>query len=248
MKLFAGIIAMFFLVPPCARAQATDTAKTTQTAVFTEDDPCKPLAEGFKPTAPTGKKEKKPKDEPQFVPLNLVVCEVQRALDVYQDDKDVKDGKIPKLATADFDFKTVLDTKVGFSINILVFKFGTSYDKQTTHDLDFQYQPKSRHDTKTGPFESRVNVTPVELQEDLINTIKAAAKAKQMEEDIPKKSNDPLVFKQLSITIAYGVTWDLNASATIPIHIVTLGPGLDRSKNSVQTVKLVFDLGKKPGS
>jgi hypothetical protein len=42
------------------------------------------------------------------------------------------------------------------------------------------------------------------------------------------------------VTLGYGVTWDVNGSASVPINIVTLGPGLDHSKNSVQTVKLVF--------
>jgi hypothetical protein len=249
-KLSAGFLALSLIIPSTAWAQEPDCLKAQKeaaaSAVATEEDVCKPLAAGKMPVTPPGQKPKKPKknDPPEFVPLDLVVCEVQRALDAYQGDADVKDGKIPKLATADFEYKTVLDTKLSFSINILVFKFGASYDNQTTHDLDFQYQPKSRVKTITkGPLESVIKVTPVELQDDLICTIKAAAKAKQLEEEIPKKSKDPLVFKQFSITVAYGVTWDVNASASIPIHIITLGPGIDHSKNTVQSVKLVFDLG-----
>jgi hypothetical protein len=227
MKILAVVLVLIFVLPLAARADEGAGS-----------DPCTPLAAGFKPTQPASKKEKKPPKGDltgQLVPLSLVICEVQRALDSYQNDPDVKQGAIPKLLTADFDFKTVIDTKASFGISILIFKFGVSYDNQTTHDVDFQYEPKSLH--KGGPLEA---VQQKDLQQELLDTIKAAAKTKLLEDTLPKTSKDPLVFKQLSVTIAYGVTWDLNASATIPINIVTLGPGIDHSKNSVQTVKLVF--------
>jgi hypothetical protein len=227
MKILGVVLTLILFLPLAARAD--DTAGS---------DPCTPLAVGFKPTEPAGKKPKKPKKGDltgQLVPLSLVICEVQRALDSYQDDPDVKQGAIPKLLIADFDFKTVIDTKASFGISILVFKFGVSYDNQTTHDVDFQYEPKSLH--KGG---AEALVQQKDLQQELLDTIKAAAKAKVLEETLPKTSKDPLVFKQLSVTIAYGVTWDINVAAAIPISIVTLGPGIDHSKNSVQTVKLTF--------
>lgn len=202
-------------------------------------DPCKALVTENQPAPPPdakGKKAKpkKDKDSNNLVPLGLAICEVQRALDAYQEDPTVVKGELPKLLTADFDFKTVLDTKASFGISILVFKIGVSYDKQTTNDVDFQYEPKSRH---KGPEAAAL---PKNFQQELIDTIKAAAKAKEEQEKVKKTSKDPLVFKQLSVTLGYGVTWDVNGSASVPISIVTLGPGLDHSKNSVQTVKLVF--------
>lgn len=205
------------------------------------EDPCKALAVSAKPApapAKSGKKDTTKKEDltPDLVPLSLVICEVQHALDAYQDDKEVQKGALPELLTADFDFKTVLDTKGSFGISILIFKFGVSYDKQTTNDVDFQYEPKSRQaitvETLAPP--------PKNFQQQLINTIKAAAKAKVEQEKVQSLSQDPLVFKQLGITLSYGVTKDVNAGAAIPIHLVTLSPGIDRSKNSVQSVKLVF--------
>jgi hypothetical protein len=202
-------------------------------------DPCKALVADTQPTLPPDAKGKKAKPKKgdnsnNLVPLSLAICEVQRALDAYQDDPTVKRGELPKLLTADFDFKTVLDTKASVGISILVFKFGVSYDKQTTNDVDFQYEPKSRQKR------TEAAVLPKNFQQELIDTIKAAAKAKEEQEKVKKTSKDPLVFKQLSVTLGYGVTWDVNVGASIPISIVTLGPGLDHSKNSVQTVKLVF--------
>lgn len=202
-------------------------------------DPCKVLVGDTQPAPSSDTKGKKPKPKKDntsnnVVPLSLAICEVQRALDAYQEDPTVVKGELPKLLTADFDFKTVLDTKASFTISILVFKLGTSYDKQTTNDVDFQYEPQSRHKGAAAA------ALPKNFQQELIDTIKAAAKAKEEQEKVKKTSKDPLVFKQLSVTLGYGVTWDVNGSATIPINIVTLGPGLDHSKNSVQTVKLVF--------
>jgi hypothetical protein len=57
-------------------------------------------------------------------------------------------------------------------------------------------------------------------------------------------TEDPLLFKQLTVTISYGVTRDVQVGATIPIHLVTLGPSFEGSKNSVQQVKLVFAKSK----
>lgn len=205
-----------------------------------DEDPCKTLAVSMKPApapAKAGTEGTKRKEDltPDLVPLSLVICEVQHALDAYQGDRDVQKGSLPKLLTADFDFKTVLDTKGSFGISILIFKIGVSYDKQTTNDVDFQYEPKSR---QTITIESLA--PPKNFQQQLIDTIKAAAKAKVEQERVQSLSQDPLVFKQLGITLSYGVTKDINAGAAIPIHLVTLSPGIDRSKNSVQSVKLVF--------
>lgn len=228
MKLALLAITALLLMPAGARADEGD-------------DPCKKLVVAPTPTPPSEKPEKKDKKKKEdngknLVPLGLVVCEVQHALDEYQADPEVAaQHAIPKLLTADFDFKTVLDTKGTIGISILIFKIGASYDKQTTHDVDFQYEPKSRHKAVENLL------APKNFQQDLIDTIKAAAKAKQLQEQVQSLSKDPLVFKQLSLTLSFGVTKDINAGVAIPIHLVTLSPGLDHSKNSVQLVKLVFD-------
>ncbi len=192
-------------------------------------DKCSKFATMPAPPAPTkGKKAPKPG---QLVPLTLVVCEVEQALDAYQQDQDVKDAKIPKLATADFDFKTTTDVKEGISVSFLVFSIKYTHDNQTVHDVDFQYGPKE----VLGLEQARQD-----FQTELINTIKAAAKAIKENKDAEMTSENSLVFKQLSVTISFGVTNDLAVGATIPIHLVTLGPSFEGSKAAVQQVKLVF--------
>lgn len=193
------------------------------------------------------KKKKQPKDK--LVPLNLVVCEVEKALDAYQESPEVADDThkdvLPHILSADFDFKTVVDTKGTTGIGFYIFKIGGSYDKQTTNDVDFQYVPKS---LVKGPGKS-VSLATVSFQDELLKTIRSAAKAIKDEQakPVPISEKDPLVFKQLSVTVSFGVTWDVNGGITLPIDIVTLTAQLDRSKNSVQSVKLVFAPPPKPG-
>lgn len=197
---------------------------------------------GAPPSAPLPSKQKPKPNEGNKMFLSRVVCEVEQALDAYQQSPDVEEkGVLPKLATADFDFKTVVDTKAGFTISFLIFKFGTTVDKQDTNDVDFQYVPKSL--LKTALEGGRTK----SLQQELIDTITSAAKAIVDQSKMPVSGTDPLTFKQLSVTIGYGVTWDVNGGINAPLSLVTLGPSLDHSKNNVQQVKLVFaPPAKKP--
>ena len=198
---------------------------------------CQITNTGPTPALPDAKKKKKGKvDKNDKMLLSRAVCEIEKALDAYQQSEDVEDkGVLPKLATADFDFKTVVDTKGGFTISFMIFKFGTTVEKQDTNEVDFQYVPKSL--LRTGLEAARTK----SLQQELIDTIKSAARAivDQSKMQAPSK-DDPLVFKQLSVTVSYGVTWDVNGGLNVPISLVTLGPSLDHSKNNVQQVKLVF--------
>jgi hypothetical protein len=225
------------------------------------DDPCKafvnqPTVSAVVPLDKKAeKKQKKDKKKDQLIPLSVVVCEVEQALDAYQTevekalkakqeskDVDVNDKVLPGLATADFDFKTVVDTKATGGIGFYIFKFGGSYDKQTTNDVDFQYQPKSRAAVPHFGYAA----SPESFQQQLFDTITKAANTVKQQRQVPSHAADPLVFKQLDVTINYGVTWDVNGGISVPINIVTLTATLDRSKNNVQGVKLHFAPPDKP--
>src|ERR1700721_180296 len=78
------------------------------------------------------------------VPLSDVIAATESALDDYQTYAKAPAGikdRLPPLASADFDFKTVVDTKGGLSINLFIFTIGASHEKQQTNDLDFTYMP-----------------------------------------------------------------------------------------------------------
>lgn len=227
------------LLVPCI-VQAQQAPGTDQ---FLDETKCVDKDQAAPAAPPAGKKANKVKlPTDKLVPLSVVVCEVEKALDAYQQSPEVMDKTkkdvLPAILSADFDFKTVVDTKGTLGIGFYIFKIGGSYDKQTANEVDFQYVPKS---LLKGPGYAVENAT-VSLQDELLKTIKNAAKAIKEEQakPVPISQKDPLVFKQLSVTVNYGVTGDINGGVSVPINIVTLTAQLDRSKNAVQSVKLVF--------
>jgi hypothetical protein len=235
-----GIVVALML--PCI-VQAQQPTKAELEADLADTSVC--LKNGdLAPAAPNAKKIKEPKPKTlgdKVVPLTLVVCEVENALNAYQQSPEVTDETrkdvLPKIASADLDFKTVVDTKGQLGVGLFIFKIlGGSIDKQKTDDVDFQYVPKS---LLTTAVEARRAKT---FQQELIDVIKNAAKAVKDQEAMPASPNDKdlLVFKQLTITVSFGVTKAVQAGISIPIHIVTLTAELDHSTNSVQSVKLVF--------
>src|SRR5471032_3347593 len=70
---------------------------------------------------PTGKKSKARPDKNanKRMLLSRVVCEVEQTLDAYQQSTEVDDKTLPKLASADFDFKTTVDNKGGLTFSFL---------------------------------------------------------------------------------------------------------------------------------
>lgn len=248
--MFKWVAIALALLFPCL-AQAQEAAASDK---FLDDTACAKdqIAPAVPPAGKKAKKSKIPADK--LVPLSLVVCEVEKALDAYQQSPEVsnktKKDLLPGILSADFDFKTVVDTKGTLGVGFYIFKIGGSYDKQNTNDVVFQYVPKS---LLKGPGYAIEKAT-VSLQDQLLKTIKDAALAIKAEQakPVPISEKDPLVFKQLSVTISYGVTWDINGGVTVPINVVTLTAQLDRSKNAVQSVKLVFapppKAGEKPQS
>ncbi len=239
-------LAVILIVPYGVNAQ---TKPPQPTPAQIEGDTADKMVCADKNVPPPAKGQKVKKDKAKafgdnVVPLTLVICEVQNALDAYQQSKDVDENVLPKISTADFEFKTVVDTKGTLGIGLFIFKIlGGSIDKQKTNDVDFQYVPKSL--LKTG-LEARKAQS---FQDELLAVITSAAKAVKEQREMPARpgDKDPLVFKQLTVTVSYGVTVAGSAGVSIPIHIVTLTAQLDHSKNSVQSVKLVFAPPPKPG-
>lgn len=252
--MFKALVLAIVLIPPtCIYANAqSDKAKEQQpsAAQLEADNADKSVCiDNNVPPAPTAKIKKDKKDKystlgGKVAPLGLVVCEVENALNAYQQSDDVDSKLLPAIATADLDFKTVVDNKGQLGVGLFFVKLlGGSVDKQKTDEVDFQYVPKSL--LKTG-FEARRAAT---FQEELIAVIKNAAKAVKEQESLPTSPNikDPLVLKQLTVTVSFGVTTTGTIGLAIPIHIVTLTAELDHTKNAVNSVKLVFAPAPKKG-
>ncbi len=169
---------------------------------------------------------------PQKIPLDTVILQVEQALDAYQALPEVARGRsLPPLSLAEFDFKTIIDTKVTGGVGVYLFALGGSRTKDKTTELDFIY----------APGDARYTLLPYaqpSLQTQLIETLKQAATAVQ-QVPTPRSCKD-LALLQLSVLLSFGVQTDLNGGLNAPIQIVTLSAALDRARDSVQTVRLTF--------
>jgi hypothetical protein len=180
------------------------------------------------------------KEKTETVPLEQVIAVTEMALNDYQAQAVASQGKtteFPALATADFDFKTVVDIKGGGGINLFVFTLGATKDKQTTTDLDFQYAPHPAQPVETQSFGKDTKT----LYQALIDTLTESSKAIENANATTAAPGQPsLDFCQLSITLSFGVTTDIQGGVKVPFQLITVSGSLDRSKNNVQQVKLVF--------
>lgn len=171
---------------------------------------------------------------PDAVPLELVIAQVKEALQEYQTNLGGGADALPPLSSAEFDFKTTTATTIGLSISLFIFKIGGSHEKDVVNDVTFTYSvPKPPPDKKgLGVAKKKPSV---ELKDQLAQTIRTAAAAVKTAGTVGK-----LPFSKLSVNIQYGVKWDGSAGASVPIQLVTIGISGEKSKNTVQSVKLVF--------
>ena len=179
-----------------------------------------------------------PKDTP--VPLCLVAQKIAATLDEYNRAPGTIAGALPQLSRAVFDFKTVNSTTTGFKFCLLVFSVGASHRTDSTNAVTFTYavpppQSKPAFDSHTK------HPQPQDFSQTLIQTLQDAAQQIKLTNSVGAAK-----FKTLTVTLAYGVTWDFNAGATVPISLVTLGGTLDHSRSDTQTVELTFEDPPKP--
>ncbi|MGB8536242.1 MAG: hypothetical protein WCD57_07505 [Acidobacteriaceae bacterium] len=171
------------------------------------------------------------KEKDQTVPLSAVVAATESTLNDYQtyaeSPEGIKDG-IPPLATADFDFKTVVDVKGGPSINLFIFTLGATWDKQTTNDLDFQYFPHVEPRSETFAFNG--TEAPKTLHKAIIDTLTASATEIKKAQDTQDTEPNKLDLCQLTLALSFGVTTDIQGGVKIPFQIITVSALLDRSK------------------
>ena len=166
-----------------------------------------------------------------MLPLADVIKEVTAALKEYQDNRGSGASfELPPLSSAEFDFKTTVQTTVGVSFQLLIFKFGTSHERDVVNDVTYTYSlepPK--------PSSLAAKKPPPSLKDQLAKTIQTAAAAVKT-----SSSAAGLPFSKLVVNVQYGVKWDIGADAKPVISLVTVDLNADVNKNTVQSVKLTF--------
>lgn len=169
-------------------------------------------------------------------PLEAVVAEVKKALEIYQNSLGNGPNALPPLDSAEFDFKTSVATGRGGSINLFIFQFGVSKEDTVVNDVTYTYSvpppPKS-------PVAEKAKQS--ELLKELVDTMKAAAAAVKTSGTIGK-----LKFNKLVINVQYGVKWEVKGGVQGSYSFVTIGINAGVNKNTVQSVKLTFQEPKKP--
>lgn len=220
-----GIAAGFLLLSlPCRAQHGPGPALT--------DEVC----QAPKAAAMTSADKKIKEQPPGTAELAQVVQLVEHALKCYQvvskDADPLQPKGLPKISTATMDFKTTTGKSAGFSFSIFVFKVGASREKDVTGDIAFTYSvPKTVAPTGKGV----TKVAPAELYEELIKEIAAAASAAQTQ-----STALGLPLSKVQIQVSYGIKFDGNVGASVPISLVTIGGNGDYNKNNTQTISLTF--------
>jgi hypothetical protein len=163
--------------------------------------------------------------------LASVIASVKAAMQCYQDNRGNGADALPKLTSAAFDFKTTTGTVGGLTFSIFIFKFGASKEKDTVNDLTLTYSlpppPKS--------IANRVKSKPQQLSDALANEILAAANAVRTSQSVLG-----LPLSKVSVNVQFGIKFDGNASLSLPVELVTLGPNIDHNVTNTQSVTLTF--------
>ncbi|MGE5345732.1 MAG: hypothetical protein ACM3JH_07245 [Acidithiobacillales bacterium] len=170
---------------------------------------------------------------PESGALSAVIKEVTTVLEEYQKNRGSGDQfELPPLKKAEFDFKVTAKKKGGFSIDLLIFHFGASTEKELVNDVTFTYAFRS---PQKG-LATRKPSPPPPLAGELAATIQKAAQAVKN-----AATAAGLPFSKLTVLIQYGVTWNVDAGGKVTYSFVTISGGAEASKNTIQSVKLEFE-------
>jgi hypothetical protein len=169
---------------------------------------------------------------PDTAPLNLVIAQVQKALDDYQENRGGGADALPPLTSAVFDFKATSVVTIGGVINFFIFKFGVSHESAVTNDVTYTYSfPKPRREA--GLLATR---KAPELKDTLARTIQSAAAAVKTAGTLGELS-----LTKVAVSIQYGVKWEGSGGGSVPVFtFITVGLSGAEAKDTVQSVSLTF--------
>jgi hypothetical protein len=170
-----------------------------------------------------------------FVPLKGVLERVQKAIDAYHADPAHVD--LPILSGVDFTFKASTKVHTGWSISIVVLKFGKTGTEETTEEVLFKYVlPKKRPSVE---FAEKVETVP--LEEELVKMMAGLGKALKEVRDV---KIDGVPFQNASITVQFVITDAFEIGGTVTYQMVTISAGGGRDRSATHSIKLTY--GEQP--
>lgn len=168
------------------------------------------------------------------VPLNLVAAQVARTLDVFN--AEAESRALPKLSKVVFDFNAASAGGGGFSFNLLVFHLGANRSTTYTNEVTFTYAVP-RAPAAGGVLNPRGQPATHDFSQSLLATLQAAAAQVRQTQSIGAAK-----FSDVTVTLSYGVIWDVSGGAGGVLGLVTLDGSVDRKRSDVQTIALSFGL------
>src|SRR5207249_2777064 len=160
-----------------------------------------------------------------------VMYEVQDTLHRFDDTVKHGGADLPKIMSAEFDFKVSTATVVGVKVNLWILTLGGSLEKDHVNDVTFTYARPEAPKQMLSPLsfgpasdifkkiadlftKKKQAPPPARLSDELLATIQAAAIAAKNEFKV-----DNVVFdKKVTVQIQFGVKLDTQASASIPVY------------------------------
>jgi hypothetical protein len=170
-----------------------------------------------------------------IVAIKEVISQVRQALVGVQ--KDLRDKKLPPLASVDLTLKTVVEKDAGGTFKLWIISFGVKREKDETQTVTIHLIPPSPDNPKS--------VGAVTLGAALESAIVSAAEGAQQS----GTTDYPLMFSGLTVELEFTVKMTGNGKITIPeIAPITADISGQVAKNATQNIKIVFQDLKKPGT
>jgi hypothetical protein len=174
-------------------------------------------------------------DDKGVVAIQAVISQVRGALIDVQ--KDLRDKNLPPLASIDLTLKTVAEKDAGGTFKLWIISFGVKREKDQTSTVTIHLTPPSPDNPKP--------VGAVTLGEALRTAIVSAAEGAQQSGN----KDYPLLFSGLTVELEFTVKTTANGGLTVPdIVPITAAISGQVAKNATQTIKVVFQDPKKPGT
>lgn len=199
---------------------------------------------GATPCPMPAKKDKK------TMPICFAKQRVREILAEYNSDPKTVNNGLPPLRKAQISFKTVSTKKTGFTVSVLIFTIGSTGQKDATRVItdtwDVPQAPPNVGFTSTSSYigwlskkQKAKKAKDPSLAKDLREFIDKVAEQEKPGETAGDNGQHTVVLSE-----TFGVIWDFNVAAKIPIQLVTLGPSFDKERSDTQSIELTFS--KKP--